>query len=331
MNNTFNFHNKKYYISLVIPVRDESETIKDLVDSIVSQTSPPDEVIFVDGGSKDDTVKRLREAGRRDKRIRVIEAGEATPGRGRNLGISAANYEWIALTDAGIRLESEWLENLIKPVDQDPEIGFVYGNYEPVIMSFFENCAALAYLPPKRQTPEGVMRWPFIASSLVRREVWESAGGFPDLRAAEDLIFMKRVEDQGVRTGWAPRATVWWKLRPTLGSTFRKFLLYSRHNVLAGWQRYWHYGIARQYAAGLALLALSVFHSKWWLAVLLLGIVVRVAKSIWARREGRGLRWFLNPIQFVYVCVIMTVIDLAAFIGWGQATWLRITGEDGLE
>jgi glycosyltransferase involved in cell wall biosynthesis len=331
MSKTFDFQNKKYYVSLVIPVRDESATVRDLVDSIVSQTSPPDEVIFVDGGSKDDTVRRLREAAKRDERIRVIEAGDATPGRGRNVGISAARYEWIALTDAGIRLESEWLENLIKPVDRDPQIGFVYGNYEPVIKSFFENCAALAYLPPKRQTPGGVMRWPFIASSLVRREVWESAGGFPDLRAAEDLIFIKRVEDQRVKTGWAPRATVWWKLRPTLGSTFHKFLLYSKHNVLAGWQRYWHYGIAKQYAAGSVLLALSALHNRWWLAVLLLGIVVRVGKNIWVRREGRSLRWFLNPIQFTYVWVIMTVIDLATFIGWGQAIWLKITGKDGLE
>jgi hypothetical protein len=124
---------------------------------------------------------------------------------------------------------------------------------------------------------------------------------------------------------------VWWKLRPTLGSTFHKFLLYSKHNVLAGWQRYWHYGIAKQYAAGSVLLALSALHNRWWLAVLLLGIVVRVGKNIWVRREGRSLRWFLNPIQFTYVWVIMTVIDLATFIGWGQAIWLKITGKDGLE
>ncbi len=316
--------NKKYLVSLVIPVRNESATIGELINSISSQTYAPAEILFVDGGSVDDTVKKLRVEGERDKRIRVIEAGEATPGRGRNIGIAASSNDWIALTDAGIRLASDWLENLVKVIKDDPEIRFVYGNYEPTINSFFERCAALAYLPPKRQTPAGLMRWPFIASSLIRRDVWKTVGGFPDLRAAEDLIFMKQIQDLGFKIGWAPKATVWWKLRPTLVSTFHKFVLYSKHNVLAGWQRYWHYGVAKQYLAGLCLMILSIIHSPWWLLLLFAGIAARVAKSIWQKRENRGIFWLLNPVQFACVLAIMTAIDLATFTGWGRAIWIRL-------
>jgi glycosyltransferase involved in cell wall biosynthesis len=316
--------NMKLFISLVIPVRNESATIGDLIDSVSAQTYSPDEIIFVDGGSVDDTMAKLYPQSQMDERIRVIEAGEATPGRGRNIGIASARNDWIALTDAGIRLEPDWLENLVKVVEKNPEVKFVYGNYEPAVSSFFEGCAALAYLPPKRQTPAGEMRWPFIASSLMHRDVWRSVGGFPDLRAAEDLIFMKQVQDRGFTIGWAPKATVWWKLRPTFSSTFDKFVLYSKHNVLAGWQRYWHYGVAKQYLAGLCLASLSVIHSPWWLFVLFAGVAARAAKSIWQKRENRGFLWFLNPAQFACVLAIMTSIDLAMFAGWGQAMWLRL-------
>lgn len=312
-------------VSLVVPVRDEAETIHELLDSIDGQTRRPDEVVFVDGGSRDATVALLKEAGARDASVRVVEAGEATPGRGRNVGIDAARHEWIALTDAGNRLEPMWLERLLEVVRRDPTVEVVYGNYEPVTRTFFERCAALTYPAPKQLRPAGLMRAPFIASSLLRREVWRKVGGFPDLRAAEDLMFMEAVEREGFRTGWAPQATAWWQLRPTLASTFRKFVLYSRHNVQAGRQRYWHYGVARQYALASVFVVLALAHSGWWLVVPALGMLARVGKSIWRRREGRSILWALNPAQFFGVLVLILTIDVATFVGWAQALWRPAT------
>ena len=124
--------------------------------------------------------------------------------------------------------------------------------------------------------------------------------------------------------GWAPGATVAWRLQPTLARTFRRFVLYSKHNVWAGRQRYWHHGIARQYLVALPFVVLAFAHSPWWLGVPLLGALTRVAKSIWVRREGRGLIWLLNPIQFAGVGVILAAIDLATFVGWVQARWKGI-------
>jgi cellulose synthase/poly-beta-1,6-N-acetylglucosamine synthase-like glycosyltransferase len=48
------------------------------------------------------------------------------------VGIAAASYDWIALTDAGIRLEPSWLEHLVAAVDCDPSVAVVFGNYEPI-------------------------------------------------------------------------------------------------------------------------------------------------------------------------------------------------------
>jgi glycosyltransferase involved in cell wall biosynthesis len=303
-------------VSLVIPVRNEAASIQTLFNSIKNQTRKPDEIVFVDGGSKDSTLEHLLIMGQHEERVRIIEAGEATPGRGRNVGIAAARFEWVALTDAGIHLEPNWLEQLVKIVDDDPEVIVVYGNYEPITNSFFERCAALAYPPPKQLKVNGSMRGPSFASALIRRDVWEAVGGFPDLRAAEDLIFMERIRAHGAKIGFAPTATVWWQLQPTLSLTFRKFIVYSRYNVQAGWQQYWHYGIARQYALGFLCLLFAFLHSWWWLIIALIGAAARVAKSIWVRRDGRGLLWALNPVQFVGVGIILATVDLAMFIGW---------------
>jgi cellulose synthase/poly-beta-1,6-N-acetylglucosamine synthase-like glycosyltransferase len=308
-------------VSLVIPVRNEEGSLAALLESIRRQTRAPDGVVLVDGGSTDRTVALARELTAGDPRFRVIEAGPATPGRGRNIGIAAAYHEWIALTDAGIRLEATWLEHLLGVVEQDPQVDVVYGNYEPVTDSFFERCAALAYVPPKVPRHGRRMRGPFIASALIHRGVWESVGGFPDLRAAEDLIFMERVREGGFRIDWAPSATVHWHLQPSLTRTFRKFALYSKHNVWAGRQYDWHYRVAGMYLAALPFLGLATWHTAWWLSVPLAGVIARVAKSIWRRREGRGLTWLLNPLQFTAVGGILLTIDLATFSGWLRASW----------
>jgi glycosyltransferase involved in cell wall biosynthesis len=306
-------------ISLVIPIRNEEVSLRPLIASIFGQTRPPDEVVLVDGGSVDRTVELARELMAADPRSRVVEAGPATPGRGRNIGIVAARHDWIALTDAGICLDVNWLERLVEAAGKDPSVRVVYGNYEPVRESYFEECAALVYVPPMRHRDNGWMRGPFIASCLIHREVWEAVGGFPDLRAAEDLIFMERVEERGFATAWAPGASVRWRLQPTLARTFRKFALYSKHNVWAGRQRYWHHGLARQYLVGFSFVAMAVAHSPWWLALPFLGLSARVFKSVWVRRESRGPLWALNPLRLAGVGVILVTIDLATFIGWSQA------------
>jgi glycosyltransferase involved in cell wall biosynthesis len=306
-------------VSLVIPVRDEAATLPLLLNGIASQTRKPQEVIFVDGGSMDETVAIVRAACESDGRFRVIEAGDATPGDGRNIGILAARHDWIALTDAGIRLEPTWLERLADVIDKDNSIDVVYGNYEPQIDSFFGRSAALCYVAPKQSRPAGLMRGPSVASALIRRDVWRAVGEFPALRAAEDLIFMERIQEQGCRIGWAPTATVWWQLRPTLRSTFQKFVLYSMHNVWAGRQWDWHYGVAKKYLASVPFVALGIVHSFWWLIVPALIFLARVAKNIWVRREDRGLFWLLNPAQFLVVAAVLATIDLATFVGWVRA------------
>jgi len=192
-------------ISLVVPLRNEEESLGRLVASVRRQTRPPDEVVLVDGGSTDRTVALAHELAAGDPRFRIVEAGAATPGRGRNVGAEAARNPWIAFTDAGITLDPDWLARLAAVAEDDPAADIVYGNFEPDTNTFFEHCAALTYVPPRASREGASMRGPSIASALVRREVWRRAGGFPDLRAAEDLIFMERVEALGARTRWAPR------------------------------------------------------------------------------------------------------------------------------
>lgn len=306
-------------VSLAIPVRDEAETIGPLIESIQRQRRKPDEVIFVDGGSADGTLEILQRKCDEDPTFRLIKARRALPGHGRNIAVANASFDWIAFTDAGIRLEPDWLEQLVGVAESDPQTGIVCGNFEPVVDSFFKQCAAIAYVEARTPRASGLGRSPFIASSLVRRHVWHQVGGFPDLRAAEDLVFFEEIERQGFKFSWAPRALVHWQLRPNLLSTYRRFVLYSCVNVWAGRQRYWHYGIAKLYALALPFFVLSIWKSWWWLLVPLAGLSLRVLKRIWNWQDHGRVMFTLNPLRFFYVAVITLSVDLATFVGWFKA------------
>lgn len=314
-------------VSIVIPVRDEEHSIRELLDSLLAQTRPPDEIVITDGGSVDATAQIIEEYIRNGAPVRLIRAGAALPGRGRNLGAAQASHEWLAFTDAGIRLANNWLEALTTKAESDDSIDVVYGSWQPVTNTFFKQCAAIAYVPPPSSHNGTITRPRFIASTLLRREAWQKVKGFPeDLRSAEDLIFMDRVENAGYHFVFEPRAQVQWDLRPTLWSTFKRFVVYSRNNIRAGLFRQWQSTILVRYGV-LAVLALAalLIEPRWiWIviALWLLMLVARAAVSIRRNRVVYPASLMQNVARGVMVMSLLAVLDAAAIIGSIQ--WLLL-------
>jgi hypothetical protein len=222
------------------------------------------------------------------------------------------------LIDAGVTADGHWLERLVCRATADPELELVWGHYEPVAESWFTDCARLAYVAAPTIGPDGPIRDEFVASSLLRRSLWQRAGQFPDLRAAEDQIFMRRVRWLEPATARAPEAVVRWHLQPGFAGTFRRFRCYSEVNARAGEQRHWHYGVARLYLAALPFVFAGLRRRRWAL-VAVVGALARVEKSIWQRREGRGILWVANPARVATVAAILATVDAGTFAGWFQA------------
>lgn len=301
-------------VAVVIPARDEETTIARLLDSLLAQSRRPDEIVVVDAGSTDGTAGIVSRYAASDETIRLLRTAPSNPGTARNEGVESTAAEWIAFTDAGIRVEPEWLERLLATARSEPGIEVVYGSYEPELRSYFEECAALAYLPAPLPRGGGMVRGPSLASSLFRRTLWEEVGGFPPHRAAEDLIFMEAAERAGARTAFAPGAVVHWEIPSGWRSTLRRFTLYSRHNLVAGRGRYWHRGVLRQYLAVLLALSLTPFSSLLLLAPpLWLG--ARVGRTLWRKRRGFPIRHPLRPDRWLTVAGILLLLDLATLRG----------------
>jgi glycosyltransferase involved in cell wall biosynthesis len=321
-------------ISVVVPVRNEEDSVRTLIEGLLAQTLRPREIVITDGGSNDATRDIIEEFISAGAPVKLIREAAALPGRGRNIGVRNAKYGWIAFTDAGNRPDPEWLANLAAKIVDGSEVDVVYGSYEPVVDSFFRECAALAYVPLASEVEGTLARSRFIASALMRRQVWEAVGGFPEnLRSGEDLLFMEEIDQKGFVTVQAPRAIVFWSIQPTLWRTFMRFQNYSRSNIKAGLWRKWQASIFLRYAL-LTLIALPaiVLGWRWFLVPFLVWLCFMLARAAKAIRENR--RSFpagpgRNLVRLLVLLPIIGTLDAAAFVGsikWLLLDRLRLGG-----
>jgi glycosyltransferase involved in cell wall biosynthesis len=302
-------------VSVVIPLYNEALSVGRLLHSLERQSQQPTEVVCVDAGSGDDTVDRIRGFSG-GLRVRLVCRGRLNPGEARNEGVRHAGEDWIAFIDGGTVAEDGWLDTLMSEGAQGADV--VFGSYEPVCDTFFRRCAALAYVPER--SSKGI-RGPFVASMLVRRDAFNTVGGFPPYRAAEDLIFVERLRSGAFRLAYAPEAVVHFETAPDVLSTFRRFALYSRVNLDAGRGRYWHYGLGRQYGLVAAMLCggLVLGGGAWVLTLIPLWFGARVTKAAWKKKGDLPFCVF-RPDHLAGAAGITLVLDLATWVG--AARWL---------
>ncbi|MBI5305312.1 MAG: glycosyltransferase [Chloroflexi bacterium] len=215
-------------ISLIITVKNEADALPRLLDSIAAQTLAPDDIVVVDGGSTDATLAVLRAAMTRLP-VRVIVEPGANISRGRNLAIHAATGDIIGSTDAGVRLDAGWVEELVKPFDhRPPTADVVAGFFVPDPRGAFETALAATTLPALADIrPEKFL--PSSRSIAFRKSAWEQVRGYPEwLDFCEDLIFDFDLQRAGFRFAFAPRAVAHFRPRPSLRAFFKQYYQYAR-------------------------------------------------------------------------------------------------------
>jgi glycosyltransferase involved in cell wall biosynthesis len=253
-------------VSVICTVLNEGPAIQKLLDSLAEQTHPPDEIIFVDGGSSDDTVAILqRYAAAQPWPLRVLVEPGANISRGRNVAIEAAAGSIIASTDAGVRLDRRWLEELLKPFQADPGVAVVSGFFAADPQTAFEVAMGATVLPALSDINPATFL-PSSRSIAFLKSSWQAAGGYPEwLDYCEDLIFDFRLRDEVGPFTFTPQAIVYFRPRSSLRAFFKQYYQYARGDGKADLWRKRHAVRYLTYLAALPLLLiLMIGVSPWW-------------------------------------------------------------------
>jgi glycosyltransferase involved in cell wall biosynthesis len=319
-------------VSVIATVYNERGSIQCLLDSLAGQTRPPDEVVICDGGSTDGTAQFVEEYARRYAHLlpnlRLLVAPGANISRGRNLAIAAAAGPVVASTDAGVRLERTWLEQLIAPwaapTGKEPPLAAA-GVFVADAQGVFQTAMAATVLPlvdeidPHRFLPSS-------RSVAFTKAAWAQAGGYPEwLDYCEDLVFDFALNDlrpdRPTAFAWAPGAVVHFRPRTNLRQFWRQYYLYARGDGKAGlWPKRHAIRYATYFLVLPALLghAFFGFFARWlgWLG-LAAGIFLYCRRP-WQRLTvlSRDLSQAQRLAAGTLVPVIRVVGDVAKMVGY---------------
>lgn len=105
-------------VSIVIPTYNEGTNLFATVQCASLATSVPHEIIVIDDGSDDGSVRFLDPSPRPE--VRLLRSGHAGPSHARNLGVGCAKADTIALLDAHCFPSRGWIEPALELLESDP-------------------------------------------------------------------------------------------------------------------------------------------------------------------------------------------------------------------
>ena len=116
-------------VSVIMPIYNADKYLASAIDSVLAQTLTEFELICIDDGSTDDSLKILKEYRERDERIRIVTENNAGPGLARNNGIRRSRGEYIAFVDADDFLAPSFLE-LLYVYAKENELDIAISSYD---------------------------------------------------------------------------------------------------------------------------------------------------------------------------------------------------------
>ena len=122
-------------VSVIVCAHDEEQNLRELVPLLLAQHHPEFEVIIVEDRCNDGTYDYLLAATREDPRlkmVRVVHKPDHISGKkfALTLGIKAAQYDWVLLTDADCRpVSKHWINHMNERMDEETQIVLGFSPY----------------------------------------------------------------------------------------------------------------------------------------------------------------------------------------------------------
>lgn len=105
-------------VSIIVPAYNVEKYIFDTIKTIEVQTYKNIEIIIVNDGSTDNTLKICQELAKENKNIKLINQSNKGVSEARNKGIEMATGEYIAFIDSDDLLEKDMIELLVKGLEE---------------------------------------------------------------------------------------------------------------------------------------------------------------------------------------------------------------------
>lgn len=122
----------KSTVSVVIATRFRSHFLGHALETLTKQSLSPDEVVIVDNGPCDKTQDVTNQFMKRLPIKYVVEHQKGVA-FARNKGIDSSIGEYILFMDDDCYADKYWIENIVKSLNENPDVGCVGGQLFPIM------------------------------------------------------------------------------------------------------------------------------------------------------------------------------------------------------
>lgn len=235
---------EQHGVSIVITTHNYGHYVNEAVDSALTQTARPAEVIVIDDGSTDDTLDRL--ARYKDSGVKVITQENQGVAAARTLGIKHATQPYIVCLDADDKLDSRYLETMLPAIDGKRDVGIVYSNL--TLFNDEGEAHASNGFPPEfsweqQAKPGNPPNNCIPSAALFRRDMWLRGGPHKQEYApGEDAEFWTRGLSVGFNAIKASQdGLIWYRMH---GDSASRRLKYKPVDDRLPWMRDRRYPLA---------------------------------------------------------------------------------------
>ncbi|MDO4986755.1 MAG: glycosyltransferase [Candidatus Saccharibacteria bacterium] len=109
----------KYKVSVCVPIYNAQKYLKECLDSLIGQSLKELQIVCVDDGSTDGSLKILKEYAKKYRNIKIIHQKNQGLGGARNTGIANADGEYVGFVDADDFVEKNMFEKLYNLAKQN--------------------------------------------------------------------------------------------------------------------------------------------------------------------------------------------------------------------
>lgn len=195
-------------VSTIIPVYNRPALLREAVNSVLSQSYRPIEIVIVDDGSTDDTPQvAAAMQSSYPHEVHIVRIPNGGPGVAREAGRRVACGEFIQYLDSDDLLLPEKFERQVTGLKQSAGCSISYGQtrYQEIDGKVFER--------PLKRTGEVIetlfpsmfeARWWDTSTPLYRRALTDRGGAWSTLRSEEDWEYDCRLARFGARLHYCP-------------------------------------------------------------------------------------------------------------------------------
>ncbi len=231
--------NNFLFFSVIVPVYNRPDEVRELLESLVAQSYTDFEVIIVEDGSNK-TCETVVKFFQNKLAINYISKENSGQGFSRNEGFKQAKGEYFIIFDSDCLIPKNYLEIVNKRLQENRLDA--YGGPDKAHPSFASLQKAISYSMTSPLTTGGIRGRKEQAETFhprsfnmgLSREIFEKTGGFKITRMGEDIELSIRIEKAGFKTGLIPEAFVYHKRRTRLSEFLKQLHFFGRARINIG-------------------------------------------------------------------------------------------------